>query len=670
MSNETTATLIPFDRIFRLSGHELKEDYRINLFSSVKKENLELIGMFGEAEEEREVTENETENENENENEQGEDHPGSEEEEVVEAEMKKMKKKKITKKMKELDYDLDDPFIDDSEITDVYQSVFELMRGNGGGGGGTGDGHDSEDAKNEDSKLKLKSKKREGNFFVYRGTMTPEILAKEFEIDPEELSRNVEGLSGDGEGAGGADGTGNEFGDGRRDDSKRKKNKRKLSSSGTSQVKKVKTVEKLPAVKKEQKLAKLAKSTKPTDLIAQSVKKYNDLFSNEDPSISASVAVAVKPKPLTPVFNVNGVDANLLELRVVIKKFRDSAVGTPFSPGKFPSALRPRLNETICSVLRLCRPTSQSILPVKMFSALASFLPFSPAALNKLMVKKILGSLMESLERSELPKLYAAWKKIVEGRCREEGAIVEAAAAAVTVTMAGGESVTVASEALPSETAEQINVPSADPTQQQISLPASPVKKKLKFNDEMRQQVFDIIRSEIDLNNLILLTNLTAVATAIGCSASIDNLNDVGVVSRAVQSDLNLRKNVYQKLVSMSCAPFDMGGVALLSTTDISKEFGSQKRKHEKKIAKAAGEILFGEGDIEEFLRELDVKTATGSAVPETETVPPVTADPLNLFTDQQQQQHQQQHQSEAKDAGSDATAGDTSLFIDSNNPS
>ena len=107
----------------------------------------------------------------------------------------------------------------------------------------------------------------------------------------------------------------------------------------------------------------------------------------------------------------------------------------------------------------------------------------------------------------------------------------------------------------------------------------------------------------------------------------------------------------------MSCAPYEMGGSPLLSTTEISKEFGGQKRKQEKKVARSASEIIFGEAEIEEFLRELDVKTSTtnvgvvattsnatntsnntvdtANIVPENDAVTVLNdKDPLNLFSE------------------------------------
>lgn len=599
MSETSTAALIPFDRFFRLDAAELKADYRINLFNCVKKENSELLGMFGAEEQEEEEEGNLSEmSENDSELKDGE-----EPEEIPVKGGKTTKKSR--KKMKEMDYDFDDPFIDDSEITDVYQSVFELMRG----------GDQKESEKEDDAEGKKPSKlgkvSQTNNYFVYRGAMTPEIMAKEFEIEVHEDEEGCGGTGSEKDERDSFDYDGSEGSENSGKDEKQKKKrkmtaaakkvkepkKRKVNDSDSAKVKTPKEPKqpkqpkepKAPKTPKEPKELKPPKgSQKSNDLISQSVKKFNDLYCIEDGTVSVT----------KPSFNVNGVDANLLELRTVIKRFRDSAVGTCFSPGKFPSALRPCLNETICTILRVCRSTPTVPFPVKMFPALASFLPFSPSALNKLILKKILGPLLETTENSELPKLYGMWKRIVEARVKEEGSIVESSAAV-----------------------ENLNVPDEEVTSASASapVPASPIKRKLKFNDEMRQQIFEILRTEIDLNNLILLRN---------------NVDPESETKRSVLSDLNLRKIVYQKLVSHTCNLVE--AAPLLSTTEISKEFGAQKRKHEKKIAKSAGEIVFGEGQVEEFLKELDARSSTvagtGNVLDSASNVP-VNQDPLNLFT-------------------------------------
>lgn len=603
---ESTAALIPFDRLFKFSVSELTENYRVNLFKKVKEENAELLGMFG-GEEQFGVSESEAEAEAEGEGgmeEDSDDNTGDKDSSneinrniKSEKTPKKKQSTKVSRKMRELEYDYDDPFIDDSEITDVYQSVFELMRGGGGNGAG-GEGElGVDESENDNGRVIVNTAPvRERNFFVYRGTMTPEILSKEFEIDVEELLEGEAAAASDEE----LEGEEGESG-GKR--IKKESKKRKASSNGGNGVagKKMRTDKSATGTVKESKKLKEPKELKkkkPSDLIAQSVKKFNDLFSSEDANEKASVV---------PVFNVNGVDANLLELRGVLKRFRESAVGTPFSPGKFPSVLRPRLNESICSILRVCRPTPSVLFPAKLFPALASFLPFSPAALNKLLTKKILGPLMEGIEKNDLPKMYEGWRKMIEQRIIE-GGFIEVPASVVS----------------PAATAPQLIS-----EQNSDILPPSPVKRRLKFSDEMRQQVFEIVRLESDLNNLFCLSNFMESSSA-------------AVAPKSVQSELNLRKIVYQKLMNLSSETGNGNvSVPLLSTTEISKEFGVQKRKHEKKVIKSASEILFGESEVEELLKELDVRKETTSSinvaaaavvVENQNTATQAAMDPLNLF--------------------------------------
>lgn len=651
--SESTAALIPFDRLFKFTASALKEDYRVNLFKEIKKENAELLGLDADEEFEGfDGYQRDKRNGIDSESECGEDNAeGNEDnaEDNIEDNENKIstatngkKTRKLSKKVKELEYDYDDPFIDDSEITDVYQSVFELMRG---GGGNANEGKESnneesneDESDTKDSKATKKNAKparKNANYFVYRGTMTPEILAKEFEIAVGDLMEN-ESIGSAGE----DDNDDDEEDAGSNENSTGvNKKKRKKVQGGASVSKKIKTTKsekpKKPKAQKTEKPQKPQtphKASKPNDLITQSAKKFNDLFSTEDGTTTKTSAV----------FNVNGVDANLLELREVLKRFRDSAVGTPFSPGKFPSILRPRLNETICTCLRLCRPTVLAPLPKNLLPALASFLPFSPTALNKLLTRKILGPLIESVERGELIKMYGEWRGMVEKRACEDGAIVEI------------ESVAVAPVECAEVTAKDNTGEGALNTQTSAINPVSPVKRKLRFSDEMRQLVFEIIRAETDLNNLI------ALSKSVESSVSTESVTSTS--TRTVQSELNLRKNVYQKLVNLSSDP--AVNAPFLSTTEISKEFGSQKRKHEKRIAKAASEIIFGEGDVEEFLREMDVKkivsdntlntvTATTTTNNNTNNNTAINQDPLNLFNDNNDKINTEE--------------ANTSLFFDSN---
>jgi hypothetical protein len=442
------------------------------------------------------------------------------------------------------------------------------------------------------------------------------------------------------------------------------KNKKKVEQSKRKAT--------LTPQQQSQQKPKKAKTT--NDLITQSAKKFNDIFSTDSASSSNSPIV---------VFNVTGVDASLLELREVLKRFRDTAVGTSFSPGKFPSALRSRLNETICTCLRAARPTISNPLPTKLFPALAAFLPFSPSALTKLLTKKILNPLIDSLDTSEIPKLYSQWSAIVTARIKEDGGVVlqQATTAASTTSSLSKISTTTNDE------------PSVEPVQPPPTVqPASPMKRRLKFNDEMRVQVFEIIRAETDLNNLICLRNLLS-------ASANEPVIDTSISPRTVQSELNLRKIVYQKLVNLTSDSDNFNNAIddtstidnnvnnannnnndnndnnannnnneqaittttttttsnlLLSTTEISKEFASQRRKHEKRISKLASEILFGEAEVEEFLKDLfdsSVKsTATTNVNNNATTIP--NSDPLNLFKEE---------------SAANESAANTSLLMDSN---
>lgn len=114
----------------------------------------------------------------------------------------------------------------------------------------------------------------------------------------------------------------------------------------------------------------------------------------------------------------------------------------------------------------------------------------------------------------------------------------------------------------------------------------------------MRQVMFDILRAECDVNN-IAMTIEFAISKG-EASGEGSPMIDASMINRTPykpQTELNIRKAVYSKLVSLVSIP------NILSTTDLSKEFAGIKKKHEKRIAKAASEAVFSEEAIEALLK-------------------------------------------------------------------
>lgn len=355
----------------------------------------------------------------------------------------------------------------------------------------------------------------------------------------------------------------------------------KMAAGAQSQKPQGRKVDDAGAANKPPRRGKNAQSKEkrnPADVIAQSAQRFTDLFSNETATVDKESTETSKQdgaKATVDPTVLAGADPQLLELREVLYRFREASRTISFSPGKFPSALRPRLHETISAALRTLRPTAAEPLPVALYSALAAFLPFTSTALTKLVQRKILGPLRESLERVELVRLYTHWTALVASRVQDDAAFVVSGTA-------GTDDVAVGIEPGIVTTIEAI-APSG-----MTEASASPVKKRLKFTDEMRQTVFDIVRTEGDCNALLLVQSL------LPGDAAEDATRDTATVSRP-QSDLNLRRLVYSKLVSAAATPH-------LSTTDISKEFGLHKRKHEKRIARTVVTMPFAEPEVEALL--------------------------------------------------------------------
>lgn len=128
---------------------------------------------------------------------------------------------------------------------------------------------------------------------------------------------------------------------------------------------------------------------------------------------------------------------------------------------------------------------------------------------------------------------------------------------------------------------------------------ASPAKKpRLKFSDEMRQVIYDILRAECDVNSIS--TTIEYAISKGEASGDASPMIDASIINRTPYkplAELQIRKAVYSKLVSLVAIP------NILSTTDLSKEFAAIKKKHEKRIAKAASEAVFSEEAIETLLK-------------------------------------------------------------------
>jgi hypothetical protein len=293
-------------------------------------------------------------------------------------------------------------------------------------------------------------------------------------------------------------------------------------------------------------------------------------------------------------------DSSLMELRECLHRFKDCATATPFSPGKFPTALRPLLNECVCVTLRAFKAAPDEPLPEALCPALASFLPFSVGALRKLLQTKILKSLKETIENDQLAKMYERWPAVVIKRLSEENSII-------------GKQSRAKYECLSRFFLFFLHIGPED---------ASPEKKpRLKFTDEMRQLLFDIIRTEIDANNLAATCNFLSLS---------ESLAEAPISTYKVQTEMNLRRSVYAKLASIEGLAF-----GLISTGDLSKEFGAHKRKNDKRILRLAAACFFGEEAIEVLLKpKIVVNNAPHeSLASETVTIAPV--DPLiNLFDD------------------------------------
>lgn len=183
-----TAT-IPFDRVFSVSAEQLKVSYLVSLRQllgppSTLPSAAEIpAAVAAVAEPEAEAEESAAESDH--------DKMADIDADAENGKSTKPSKKRKAKKRRELEYDLDDPFIDDSAMTEVYRSVFDLMGDAGameaamaaadadeGFGVDAAIGAGDEDGGRTGQALFGHTSKQQPSFFVYRGPLSNEILAK------------------------------------------------------------------------------------------------------------------------------------------------------------------------------------------------------------------------------------------------------------------------------------------------------------------------------------------------------------------------------------------------------------------------------------------------------------------------------------------------------------
>ena len=158
-------TAIPFDQVFSFSAEQLKASYLVSLRHLNKSfKKLDEKAPESEAEAEAEESANESDH----------DKMTDIEPAVTTIDDNTKPKKKPSKKRREIEYDLDDPFIDDSEMNEVYRSVFDLM----GEGGGLSEVEEETRSGAEEAEEAALGSVKQPSFFVYRGPLSNEILAK------------------------------------------------------------------------------------------------------------------------------------------------------------------------------------------------------------------------------------------------------------------------------------------------------------------------------------------------------------------------------------------------------------------------------------------------------------------------------------------------------------
>lgn len=224
-----------------------------------------------------------------------------------------------------------------------------------------------------------------------------------------------------------------------------------------------------------------------------------------------------------------------LEHRLAMEAFSQEAQRTAFSdPKRFPSNLRPFCCEAVVTGLRM--QEKKTSLPDQLVASIAAFLPFSEAALEKLIRSKIVPLHRDELRTRVIPEL-------LEGLEREARRLAAEQQSAVGATT---------------------EVPAAE------GGTAAQQGKRAKWNERTRELVLEAIRCELDWHALDRLHRAYAEE---GAAA--------GKGGEAF-SEMNIRKAMYPRLAA--CWP-----EGEMSTIELGKEYSACKRRAEMRKLKEHG---------------------------------------------------------------------------------
>lgn len=446
-----------------------------------------------------------------------EDDDTSEGEETKEEDGKK-KKKKRRDEMEE--YDLNDPFIDDDELPPGV-TLADLMNGTF-----------TEALPSEDG---AKSKKRV-EFYVWKGKLP------EKEMDPLWLekmqSKGRKRTSKKSKKGNETAGTTRkrekeEKQAGSSPPAKRSKKKLESVKDETVPKKRPKTksiIDRITALGQEEEedeavdiIGGGGSQTKRADTIKDKKKGRNVKDEEEDAKDDGSKSKGNRSEPINATEKDNEervrkkIDTSTpfmsLEYDLAIEELKNTVLKTAFpDPKKFPSPLRPFCNEAIVTCLRMLdRKTS---LPETFFATLGSILPFPVASLEKLVYTKMIPMLYAELSEKIIPELINELKAQVSSYYASTASVVESSG-----------------------------------------------KRRSKWNETIRELIYEIVRRELDAH-------------------ALDRLNKTFSGTKAEPfSEISIRKALYPRLAA--CWP-----EGEMTTIELGKESSSYRRRLEIKKLK------------------------------------------------------------------------------------
>lgn len=354
------------------------------------------------------------------------------------------------------EYDLNDPFIDDADVGQIFESIHDVF--------------ESEINASKSSLNNCLKEERISNadFFVFRGKLRIQVVLKK---NKKRNSHSKKIIA-----------------------PKDKCSRQKHQSKTNTRSKKLASPKNIREDKKETSYEAVNSAQKQISLLD----KINDFGKNYEGEILNQAQCeelmdidkfvmdksgeyiqekeVIEQSPSKAKMNtssVSGREITDLELRLAMITFKKASnTHKNFDSNKFPSFLRSFLNEVTLASLRV--EPNHAIIPENVFIQLSSVVPYSSSALKKLVYKKILYLLRNQIKDHTIPSLFQNLVMAVKNMTNSAKTII-LNSNNVEISNFGNE-----------------EFKSIDESRENAT-------SRMKFSEEFRISIFEIVRCELDL---------------------------------------------------------------------------------------------------------------------------------------------------------------------------